>query len=126
MWLFKKKKNKLPVEYNGIIAEYDKRFKMWTFAYEGIEFCYKNEEFDKDVTIHLGKTLNIIESHKNQISSIVSKYGFKGEELISVDITDYLTEGSFDAAFAGDEHWGDFGINVVFRENEIISDYAGD
>jgi hypothetical protein len=47
-------------------------------------------------------------------------------EVLSVHLDDYESSKTVDVAFAGDESWGDFGVNVIINDGKIEDVYGGD
>jgi hypothetical protein len=43
-----------------------------------------------------------------------------------VDLDHYGKSKTIDMAFAGDDSWGDFGVNVIITDGKIVDTYGGD
>src|SRR4051794_23675503 len=135
MWPFGKKTTAPPpedVKGDGMTARYDVKLKHWIFVFDGLEFNLSGIPFNAAAFGWAREAAAVIRSRDKPIRSRVMECleGWPCDkakaEILSVDLDDYAESKTLDIAFVGDESWGDFGVNVIITDGEIVDAYGGD
>ena len=135
MWPFSKRADKprpANVHCDGTTAHYDTQFNKWAFRVDGIEFMFKGVQFDPVVTSWARESSATIRGLEGPLRACVMEWlkewpcDHSRAEIVAVDLSKYTDSRTFDIAFAGDESWGDFGVNVIVKDGQIFDSYAGD
>ena len=136
MWPFSKKARDKPtptIKVGETLIKWDNDFHWWEFAIDGEFYSLSdNPVFDSKIIDNLPKVHQWINDLETDIDKEVSKqlegwceWGGK-KHVISIDVSWLIEKDQVDVSYAGDDSWGDFGINVVITGGEIDHVYAGD
>lgn len=135
MWPFTRKSSAPPlanVTKDGVIARYDCQLKQWVFQTDGIEFYLSGIPFDENAIGWAKEAAAVIHTLEPTMRARVLEFleGWpcnKSEaKILCVDLDGYGTEKTFDVAYIGDDSWGDFGVNVIIANGEIVDVCGGD
>jgi hypothetical protein len=135
MWPFSKKNSTPPPRdffKDGMTSKYDIKLKTWSFENESIEFNLSGIPFDENAFQWSKEASAIIRKLDNEIKGKVMEC-LEGwpcnkttAKILVVNLNDYRESKSMDIAFVGDETWGDFGVNVIVTNGQIVDVYGGD
>jgi hypothetical protein len=135
MWPFGKKETSPPpedVSVGGMTARYDAKLKHWVFQRDSIEFHLSGIPFDQRAFDWAKEACAAIHSLEDEMRARVVQCleswpcDKTKAEILSVDLDNYAKSQTIDAAFAGDDSWGDFGVNVIIIAGKIAEVYGGD
>lgn len=135
MWPFRKKPA-LPPPADVVVgsdrATFDSKIEQWEFEIAGVQFTLSGREFNP-LAFHWARTaLAEIRRLETQIDKRVLDQleewpcNQSARKLLCVSLDDYASEGLIDLTYIGDESWGDFGVNVIAANGEIVDAYGGD
>ena len=134
MWPFKKTIQPTPVKVGATTAVFSQHTKEWEFDFEGIAFILDKKEFDEEAVrwasdlIPMIRDLeaDIVSQAKAAIDDEDGLINVDSVEMLSVDLTDYLSERIATINYTGDHTWGDLGVMVSLKDGMILGVDAGD
>jgi hypothetical protein len=133
MWPFTKQKRlQQSVKVGDILVKRDNSFSIWEFDVDEIGYTYDKNSFDTQVLSELPKVTKWIKNLDSQIEQEIIKHldgwcDYNGlKEIITIEVSELLTENEVDISYSGSEDWADLGINIVIKNGKIHNSYAGD
>lgn len=135
MWPFRKKPV-LPPPDDVIVgndrATYDPQTDQWEWVLEGVEFTLSGRDFDPAAFQWARTGLKDIQQLQPTLEDRVLEQ-LKGwpcnpatQRLLCVSLDDYASDHELDLAYVGDESWGDYGVNVILVDGNIVDVHGGD
>ncbi len=133
MWPFKKPQIKPEdVSCEGMTAKYHNDWEYWSFHYDGFDFNIQGLPFNKEAFNWAREVVPIIRKIEPEIKIRVIEAldGWpcdktKGE-ILQVCLNNYGRSKRFEISIAGDDSWGDFGVDVVITDGKIEEVFGGD
>lgn len=135
MWPFKKRSIPDPVTVDGVTGRFSPHNEEWEFSIDEVDFTFDSPTFDTDA-IQWAKTgypiiwalmPQMIAAAKDEVRDDgVNLINLESVELLSVDLTEFPTQGYFGVNFVGDDSWGDLGVVVTIKDGAIFAVDAGD
>jgi hypothetical protein len=134
MWPFKKSKATPPADISGgdMTAHYDELLEYWEFQWAGFDFHIRGIPFNQDAFGWAREVAPVIRKLEPNIHARVMEClqdwpcDKTKAEVLCVDLDDYGKSKTIDMAFAGDDSWGDYGVNVIITDGKIEDAYGGD
>jgi len=115
-----------------MVARYDRSLKSWVIECDSLEFYLPGASFNESAFDWAKEAASVIRSLDDKIRVRVMKCleGWpcdKSKAKIShVYLDKYQESQSLDLDFIGDESWGDFNVNVIIKNGQIVDAYGGD
>jgi predicted butyrate kinase (DUF1464 family) len=113
-------------------ARYDTQLKEWTFQCEGTDFSVSGVRFNEEAFGWATEAVATLRSLETVVRArVVECLGDwpcdkTKAQILSVNLDEYAESKTMDVAFIGDESWGDFGVNVIIKDGQIVDAYGGD
>lgn len=135
MWPFKKRPIPERVTVDGVTAIFSRNTEAWEFTIDNIDLTLDSPTFET-AAIQWAKSGHpiisalipqMIELVKAEVrDDIENLIDVESAELLSVDLTEYPTDGYYGVNFVGDDTWGDIGVVVTIKDGAIFAVDAGD
>jgi hypothetical protein len=135
MWPFSKSKRKVsvPTVRCGETVIRWHSYGWWEFGYNGYDYTLiDTEEFNPEILSKISRATDWIRSLDSEINKEIERNlagwcKWNGEKhIVSIDVSSLLLKDTIDVSYAGNDDWGDLGINIVIINGIIDHSYAGD
>ena len=136
MWPFSRKVSDKPtptIKVGETLIKWRKGLDWWELVIDGTSYSLTdNPVFDTQIIDELPRIRQWIKDLDAEIDKEISKQldgwcEWDGKkEIVSIDVSCLLEENTVDVSYAGNDNWGDLGVNIVIAAGKIADVYSGD
>ena len=136
MWPFSRKVSDKPtptIKVGETLIKWRKRLDWWELVIDGTSYSLTdNPVFDTQIIDELPRIRQWINDLDAEIDREIAKQldgwcEWDGKkEIVSIDVSSLLESNKVDVSYAGNDNWGDLGVNIVIAAGKIDDVYSGD
>ena len=136
MWPFSRKVSNKPtptIKVGETLINWRKGLDWWELVIDGTSYSLTdNPVFDTQIIDELPRIRQWINDLDAEIDKEIAEQldgwcEWDGKkEIVSIDVSSLLEENRVDVSYAGNDNWGDLGVNIVIVAGKIDHVYSGD
>ncbi len=136
MWPLSRKASDKPtptIKVGETLIKWRKGLDWWELVIDGTSYSLTdNPVFDTQIIDELPRIRQWINDLDAEIDKEIAEQldgwcEWDGKkEVVSIDVSSLLEENRIDVSYAGNDNWGDLGVNIVIVGGKVDHVYSGD